>query len=236
LADAETLRARFAATAGRLAELEEARRAALAERVRRFVQPSGDERALDAGTGTGALAFALSPLVAEVVGVDLVPELLAEARKRAGEFPNVSFVEGDVTKLPADLGEFDLSGSLRTLHHVRRPELAVSELARVTRSGGRILVVDQLAPADPLFALDLDRFERARDPSHERTFADGDFRQLFESNDLRLLRSEFQEETRDFERYLDLAGCDGDERSRARDLAPSGDSYTITIGWYLLAR
>ena len=236
MADAETLRARFAATAGRLAELEEARRADLAERVRRFVQPSGDERALDAGTGTGALAFALSPLVAEVVGVDLVPELLAEARKRAGEFPNVSFVEGDVTKLPPDLGEFDLSGSLRTLHHVRRPELAVSELARVTRSGGRILVVDQLAPADPLFALDLDRFERARDPSHERTFADGDFRQLFESNDLRLLRSEFQEETRDFERYLDLAGCDGDERSRARDLAPSGDSYTVTIGWYLLAR
>ena len=236
MADAETLRARFAATAGRLAELEEARRADLAERVRRFVQPSGDERALDAGTGTGALAFALSRLVAEVVGVDLAPELLAEARKRAGEFPNVSFVEGDVTKLPPDLCEFDLSGSLRTLHHVRRPELAVSELARVTRSGGRILVVDQLAPADPLFALDLDRFERARDPSHERTFADGDFRQLFESNDLRLLRSEFQEETRDFERYLDLAGCDGDERSRARDLAPSGDSYTVTIGWYLLAR
>jgi ubiquinone/menaquinone biosynthesis C-methylase UbiE len=236
MADAETLRTRFAATAGRLAELEEARRPDLAERVRRFVEPSGDERALDAGTGTGALAFALSPLVAEVVGVDLVPELLDEARKRAGEFPNVSFVEGDVTKLPPDLGEFDLSGSLRTLHHVRRPELAVSELARVTRSGGRILVVDQLAPADPLFALDLDRFERARDPSHERTFADGDFRQLFESNDLRLLRSEFQEEKRDFERYLDLAGCDGDERTRARDLAPSGDSYTVTIGWYLLAR
>jgi ubiquinone/menaquinone biosynthesis C-methylase UbiE len=236
MADAETLRTRFAATAGRLAELEEARRPDLAERVRRFVEPSGDERALDAGTGTGALAFALSPLVAEVVGVDLVPELLDEARKRAGEFPNVSFVEGDVTKLPPDLGEFDLSGSLRTLHHVRRPELAVSELARVTRSGGRILVVDQLAPADPLFALDLDRFERARDPSHERTFADGDFRQLFESNDLRLLRSEFQEEKRDFERYLDLAGCDGDERGRARDLAPSGDSYTVTIGWYLLAR
>ena len=236
MADAEALRARFAATAGRLAELEEARRGDLAGRVARFVEPGGEERALDAGTGTGALAFALAPIVAEVVGVDLVPELLDEARKRAGEFPNVSFVEGNVTKLPPDLGEFDLSGSLRTLHHVRRPELAVSELARVTRLGGRILVVDQLAPIDPLLALDLNRFERARDPSHERTFADGDFRQLFESNDLRLLRSEFQEETRDFERYLDLAGCDGDERSRARDLAPSGDSYTVTIGWYLLAR
>jgi ubiquinone/menaquinone biosynthesis C-methylase UbiE len=236
MADAETLRARFAATAGRLAELEESRRAALAERVARFVELGSEQRALDAGTGTGALAFALAPLVAEVVGVDLVPELLDEARKRAGEFPNVSFVEGDVTKLPSDLGEFDLSGSLRTLHHVRRPELAVSELVRVTRLGGRILVVDQLAPIDPLLALDLNRFERARDPSHERTLADADFRHLFEANDLRLLRSEFQEERRELERYLDLAGCEGDARSQARDLAPSGDSYAVTIGWYLLAR
>lgn len=236
MADSETLRARFAATAERLAELEEARRAELSGRVARFVEPAGEERALDAGTGTGALAFALAPLVAEVVGVDLVPELLDEARKRAGEFSNVSFVEGDVTTLPPDLGEFDLSGSLRTLHHVRRPELAVSELTRVTRLGGRILVVDQLAPIDPLVALDLNRFERARDPTHERTLADADFRQLFEANDLRLLRSEFHEETREMEGYLDLAGCEGEARNRALDSAPSGDSYTVTIGWYLLAR
>ena len=236
MADSETLRARFAATAGRLAELEEARRADLAERVARFVESDGEERALDAGTGTGALAFALAPIVAEVVGVDLVPELLDEARKRAGEFPNVSFVEGDVTKLPPNLGEFDLSGSLRTLHHVRWPERAVSELARVTRLGGRILVVDQVAPIDPLVALDLDRFERARDPTHERTLAEADFRQLFEANDLRLLRSAFHEEKRDMDRYLDLAGCEGDERSRALDAAPSGDSHTVTIGWYLLQR
>ncbi|MBA2568852.1 MAG: methyltransferase domain-containing protein [Actinobacteria bacterium] len=236
MADAEILRARFAATAGRLAELEESRRADLAERVARFVEPRGEERALDAGTGTGALAFALAPLVAEVVGVDLVPELLREARKRAGDFPTVSFVEGDVTRLPADLGEFDLSGSLRTLHHVRRPELAVAELARVTRLGGRILVVDQLAPIDPLVALELNRFERARDPSHERTLADADFRHLFEANALRLLRAEFQEEARDLERYLELAGCEGHARSRALELAPSGESYSVTIGWYLLAR
>jgi ubiquinone/menaquinone biosynthesis C-methylase UbiE len=236
MTDAETLRARFAATAGRVAEREEARRADLAERVARFVEASGEERALDAGTGTGALAFALAPIVADVVGVDLVPELLDEGRKRASEFPNVSFVEGDVTKLPADLGGFDLSGSMRTLHHVSRPELAVSELARVTRRGGRILVVDQLAPTDPLDALDLNRFERARDPTHERTLADADFRHLFEANDLRLLRSAFHEEKREMESYLDLAGCDGDERNRALDAAPSGDSYTVTIGWYLLAR
>jgi ubiquinone/menaquinone biosynthesis C-methylase UbiE len=234
--EADALRARFAATAERLAELEESRRAELTDRVRRFVQPTGDERALDSGTGTGALAFALALHVREVVAVDVVPELLAEARKRAPDFPNVTFVEGDATRLPADLGEFDLAGSLRTLHHIRRPELAVAELRRVTRPGGRILVADHVAPADPLVALDLDRFERTRDPSHQRTLSDADFRHLFEANDLRLLRAEFETRTNELGAYLDLAGCEGDERAAAQTLAPGGDSFPVTVGWYLLAR
>ena len=45
---------RWSRTAAQLAELEESRRASFTERVRRFVQPSGGERALDSGTGTGA--------------------------------------------------------------------------------------------------------------------------------------------------------------------------------------
>jgi ubiquinone/menaquinone biosynthesis C-methylase UbiE len=235
MTDPETLRKRFAATAPRLAELEESRRADLRDRVRRFVEPRGDERALDAGAGTGALSFALAPLVREVVAVDLVPELLAEARKRASEFPNVTFREGDVTQLPDELGEFDLVGSLRTLHHVRRPELAFAELTRVTRPGGLVLVVDQIAHADPLVALELDRFDRARDPTHQRTLSDADVRHYFEANQLRCLRTDFVLETRDLERYLDLAGCEGEERERARTLAP-GDSFPVTVGWYLLRR
>jgi hypothetical protein len=42
-------------------------------------------------------------------------------------------------------------------------------------------------------------------------------------------------ETRDLERYLDLAACEGEERERARALAP-GASFPVTVGWYLLRR
>jgi ubiquinone/menaquinone biosynthesis C-methylase UbiE len=235
VSEPEVLRERFAATAERLAELEQNRRPQLTERVRRFLEPRGDERVLDAGTGTGALAFALAPHVAEVVAVDLVPELLAEARKQANEFPNVTLVEGDITQLPPDLGDFDIAGSLRTLHHVRRPELAVAELTRVTRPCGRLLVVDQVAPLDPLAALELDRFERARDPTHARTLSDPDFRHFFEANDLRLLRADFENQRRELEPYLDLAGCEGEAREAARGLAP-GEVYPVTIGWYLVLK
>jgi ubiquinone/menaquinone biosynthesis C-methylase UbiE len=230
----DATRERFARTADRVAALQDARAAELEAKVARFVAPEGDERALDSGTGSGALAFALAPHVREVVGVDVVPELLDQARKRAGQFPNATFVEADANKLPFGYGEFDLAGTLRTLHHIARPELAVAELVRVTRAQGRLLVVDQIAPVDPLAAAELNRFERARDPSHTRTLADVDLRGLFESNGLVLVRAEYEREQRDLDAYLDLAACEGEERERARTLAPPG--YAADIAWYLLEK
>jgi ubiquinone/menaquinone biosynthesis C-methylase UbiE len=230
----DAVRARFGRTADLVAEREERRRAQLAEDVRLFTGLQGDERALDAGAGTGALAFALSPLVREVVAVDLVPDLLERGRAAAAAFPNVTFVEGDAMALPFGPGSFDVAGSRHTLHHVSRPELAVAELARVTRPGGLILVIDQLAPVDPLAALELNIFERARDPSTSRILADVDLRGLFDSNGLVLVRESLHSEPRDVEPYLDLAGCEGEARERARSLAPHG--YTASIGWYLLRK
>jgi SAM-dependent methyltransferase len=235
MTETDAVRRRFAATAARLGRLTEERAEALRERVRRFVPLAGDERALDAGTGAGALALALAPLVREVVAVDVVPELLDEARRRAGALPNVDVREGDATALPFGDGEFDLAGSMRTLHHVARPELAVAELTRVTRPGGTIVVVDQIAPIDPLEGLELDRFERARDPSHTRLLPDTDMRGLFDANDLVLRRAEVESERRAIEPYLDLAGCEGEARERARALA-GRESYTAATGWYLLVK
>ncbi len=230
----DATRARFAATAERVAERQQERAPALATRVRNFVAPDGDERALDAGTGAGALALALAPLVREVVGVDVVPELLEQARALAADVSNVSFVEGDIRRLDLETASFDLAGTLRTLHHIDRPELALAELTRVTRPGGTVLVVDQIAPNDPLAALELNRFESARDPTHTRALADVDFRHLFEANGLVLRRAEFEREPRDLEPYLDLAGCEGDARERASALAPP--NYAADVAWYLLRK
>ncbi len=232
----EVVRARFAPAAEHFAERAREQAPLIGERAARLLAPlRGDERALDAGTGAGALVLGLAPLVGEVIGCDIVPELLIEARKLASGLANASFVEGDIFALPFETGDFDIVGTIRTLHHLDHPERAFSELVRVTRPNGRLLVIDQLAPPDPLRALEIDRFEHARDPSHARTLSDQDMRGLFDMNGLTFLRQEIVAEERDLEHFLDGAGCEGEERERVRRLAP-GPTFTIEVGWYVLER
>ena len=226
---------RFARTADRVAARQDARAERLAREVREFVRPAGDERVLDVGTGAGALAFALAPLVRQVVGLDPVPELIELARERSPA--NAEFLEGDGAALPFPNASFDLVGTHRTLHHVPRPERVVAELARVTRQDGRVLVVDQLAPDDADEATALHEFESARDPSHTRLLSDSELRGLFAANGLEVLRERRDEERRELSAYLDLAGCEGEGRARAEALAAADPRVLVaSVGWYLLVR
>ena len=246
-------RARFAATADKLAALGGERMEGIREQLRHFVRPRGDERALDVGTGTGPLALALAPLVREVVGLDLVPEMLVHARRAAEGMPNVTFVEGDVAHMPFEAESFDLVASSRTIHHVPWPGIAIAEMTRVARTGGQLLVVDQIASADPLEALAHNRLEQLRDLSHMRVLPDGDFRALFEVNTLVLRRFEVDREDLELDGFLDLAGCQGEARAgvvaeverllsigqtagiRLRRLG-AGYGLTLSIAWYLLEK
>jgi SAM-dependent methyltransferase len=99
------------------------------------------ERVLDLATGTGITAIAARERGAVVTGVDLTPELLAIARSKANEagFTDIDFREGDAEALPFADAAFDVVVS--TCGHMFAPdqENVASELARVTRQGGRVV-------------------------------------------------------------------------------------------------
>ena len=98
------------------------------------------ERVLDLATGTGITAIAARERGASVTGVDLTPELLAVARKKAQDegFTDIEFREGDAEALPFADATFDVV--LSTCGHMFAPDQpkVAAELARVTRPGGRI--------------------------------------------------------------------------------------------------
>jgi ubiquinone/menaquinone biosynthesis C-methylase UbiE len=102
-------------------------------------------RVLDAGAGGGHAAVAIAEAMPEanVVGVDLCEPLLQIARdnaKRACVADRVSFVAGDVQKMPFEDDRFEAVVSIDTLHCVDDPVAMVDECERVLAPGGTLLV------------------------------------------------------------------------------------------------
>jgi ubiquinone/menaquinone biosynthesis C-methylase UbiE len=115
-----------------------------AEKRARFVLRScpPPARILDVGCGTGVLAARLARAGYDTVGLDPSRGMLDVMRERA---PEVRAVLGSGTEMPFDDGEFNLSLSVATMHHIADPDAvrrALEEMVRVVRPGGRILVWD----------------------------------------------------------------------------------------------
>lgn len=100
------------------------------------------ERALDLCCGTGDLAFALSRRGARVTGLDFSEPMLAVARRRAARDGAVEFLQGDALKLPFANASFDLVTVGYGLRNLASWEAGLDEMIRVTRPGGRLLVLD----------------------------------------------------------------------------------------------
>jgi ubiquinone/menaquinone biosynthesis C-methylase UbiE len=98
---------------------------------------------LDVGCGAGGDVHALAAAGAyRVVGVDADPSMLATARLATASDTCVAFICADASWLPFPEGIFDAVHSDRMLQHIADPAAAVCEMARVTRSGGRLVLTD----------------------------------------------------------------------------------------------
>jgi ArsR family transcriptional regulator len=97
----------------------------------------------DLGTGTGVLPATAAPYVRRAVGVDRSPEMLAAARRRTADLPNVELVAGELEALPLESGTVELAVLSLVLHFVPEPARALAEAERILRAGGRLIIVDQ---------------------------------------------------------------------------------------------
>ena len=138
-----------------------------------------EDTVLDVACGPGLLVCTFAQVVRHATGIDLTPAMLEQARKTQQEqgLTNITWNQGDVTKLPYPDAHFSIVSCRFVFHHLEDPLVVLREMARVSKSGGRIVVADMAPAPDKTDALNAE--ERLRDPSHVRAMPEQELRGLF---------------------------------------------------------
>ena len=132
------------------------------------LQLGAEDRLLDVGCGTGAACRSAASVTASVVGIDLSPEMVRQAREFASGLANVHFEIADSEHLPFDNGAFTAVVCSNSFHHYPDPGRAVGEMTRVLAPGGRLVLGD--ACSDRTAARIADVFLRRFEPGHVRLY------------------------------------------------------------------
>ncbi|MFZ4508060.1 MAG: class I SAM-dependent methyltransferase [Fimbriimonas sp.] len=162
------------------------------KRLVNLVQPKKSDSLLDIATGAGNVALAFAPFVSRVVAYDLTASMLEETHRRAEElgYGHLTVVQGPAEELPFEDGSFEIVTVRTAPHHFSNIQAAVSEMARVTRPGGTVLIVDTCSPEDDEADSALNDFERLRDRSHVRNYRPSEWGEMVEAAGLTLRRLE----------------------------------------------
>ncbi|HEY3288586.1 MAG TPA: methyltransferase domain-containing protein [Anaerolineae bacterium] len=184
-----------------------------------FIRPQKGWEVLDVATGGGHCAFAIAPLVKQVVATDITTLMLSAAKQVADErqLANIAFEYADAETLPYPDGRFDLVTCRIAAHHFSDPSQAVREMARVCKPGGVVAVIDGIAPAERAVADELNAWETIRDPSHVNLLSLNAWASLFCAANLEASRIDTFLMTLDFDDYVLRAGCSAASIARIRD-------------------
>ena len=119
---------------------------------------------LDIGSGDGVNAELLAPRAQHVTCLDISERVIAAAKQRLARVGNVDFCVGDMHELPFERARFDAVLLLHALTYSERPQLAITEAARVLRPGGALAIVTLVAHEHETIARAYDHLNLGFDP------------------------------------------------------------------------
>lgn len=143
------------------------------ERLRAIASQRQPARVLDLGCGAGHASFALARGGARrITAYDPSSEMLAVVAQEAATrgIEGIETSVGAAEALPFENNTFDLVVTRYSAHHWASVPRALAECARVAMPGGRLVVIDVIAPETPLFDTALQVMEFLRDASHVRNY------------------------------------------------------------------
>lgn len=172
-------------------------------------RPREDDIALDVAVLPSLAAFAVAPMVDSLVAIADGPEVLEEGQRLATEIgvENVEFCLAELSLLPFADDVFSLVLAIDALRVSSHPSVALGEMRRVTRSGGRVVLMETVV--DDVVAGPLDKLTRLREPAHQKYFRRDELEAMAVDAGLTVGRQELARYSVDLEYWAQTAGGAG---------------------------
>jgi ubiquinone/menaquinone biosynthesis C-methylase UbiE len=202
-------------------------------RLNRLVQavhPEPQASVLDVATGPGYVAMTLAEAGCEVLGIDLTeaPLAIAEQMRQARGLTNLRFELGDAERLSFGEQTFDIVVSRFALHHCEDPRRVLTEMARVCRIHGVVVIEDLVVSEHPARAAYQNRFEQLRDPSHTRALPVSEFLTLLTACSLEVEQIYTDQLTPALEQWLAYAHTPGDQAREVRAMIEQDELHDLS--------
>jgi ubiquinone/menaquinone biosynthesis C-methylase UbiE len=220
----------------------------------RWIHPRRRDCVLDAACGPATLARRFIWNVKRVYAVDLSERMVHLSRRPAGSGARLMLTVGDVEQLPYANRSFQLITCAYAFANFPDPLKVLREFTRVLDEGGRIALLDVIAPEDSVKRSQLNLIEGLRSHFYTQILSRSQFTELFREAGLRLVSSEVHHRYQNWHEWLRLspAAANPEHASRLREallqsqehdragiITPRGDGEIILCyqtAWFLLRR
>jgi ubiquinone/menaquinone biosynthesis C-methylase UbiE len=157
--------------------------------LRDWEQIEPQDRILDVACGTGEYERLLLERNSkqQITGIDISENMLNVAKEKYQTYPNIEFHQASVNSLPCDNNSFDVVISANAFHYFDNPQIALTEMKRVLKPNGKLVILDW--NKDYPRVRILDGILQIVDPAHQQCYTQKELHQLLLSAEFKIHRA-----------------------------------------------